>query len=126
MRENLAKPVQVKIDGKIRQVSTGEAILIRALRDAVSGGKRAAEQRLKLMERFDLPEEKETESVWDLEKLSMKELVELEQLACKATDRMDEFYALEEQGKRNDEAARNERIRIFRPNILSESSHDGD
>lgn len=68
----------------------GEAILMRSLRDAVSGGKRAAEQGLKLMERFDRPEKKEEEPTWRLEHLTDDELTELERLAVKASGEVDD------------------------------------
>lgn len=115
VRENLAKPIQVKLDGKLRTVSMGEAILMRSLRDAVSGGKRAAEQGLKLMERFDQPEEKEAEPEWDWDQLTEEELTIVERLIHKASGKMDEYEELERRRERDDEAARAERVRIFGP-----------
>ncbi|WP_156347189.1 DUF5681 domain-containing protein [Sphingomonas sp. Leaf33] len=120
VRENLARTVQVRMDGHTRTVSVGEAILMRTLRDAVSGGKRAAEQGLKLMERFGTPEPEEAELVWSLENLSDDELTELERLSCKATGKLDEFAEFEADRRRERQEARAERIRIFGPNILPE------
>ncbi|KQN19288.1 hypothetical protein ASE86_12310 [Sphingomonas sp. Leaf33] len=112
--------MQVRMDGHTRTVSVGEAILMRTLRDAVSGGKRAAEQGLKLMERFGTPEPEEAELVWSLENLSDDELTELERLSCKATGKLDEFAEFEADRRRERQEARAERIRIFGPNILPE------
>jgi hypothetical protein len=124
VRENLAKPVQVRLDGKTRTVSFGEAILMRTLRDAVSGGKRAAEQGLKLMERFGPPEEKAEEPELDLSQFTTKELTEFERLVCKATGKLDELAVSEAQRKRDRQTAREGRIRIFGPDILPEDDED--
>jgi hypothetical protein len=96
VRENLAKTVQVKLDGKTQTVSIGEAILMRT-RDAVSGGKRAAEQGLKLMERYGPVEPDEPETVWDYGVFTDEELVEFERLVCKGTGKMERFSELEHQ-----------------------------
>lgn len=97
---------------------------MRTLRDAVSGGKRAAEQGLKLMERFGPPDEKEDEPAWDLEQLTSDELTELQRLHCKATGRMELFYELQEQHKRDREAFRQERIRLFGPSVVLDDEEE--
>jgi hypothetical protein len=95
VQENLAKPVQVKMDGKMRTVTIGEAILMRTLRDAVSGGKSAAEQGLKLMERYGPAEPEEPKLELSLAEFSIEELTEFERLIAKATGQTEQFEELE-------------------------------
>jgi len=92
VRESLAQRVQVKIDGKLRTMSLGQALLMRTLRDGLGGSRRAADQGLRLMERYGLIEDDEG-AAWDLSLLDDDEFDEFERLLSKASGTEDKWRA---------------------------------
>jgi hypothetical protein len=118
VREEQSKTIQVKIDGKMRSVPLGQAILMRMLREGVAGSRRASDQGLRLMERYGLAEEP-PEQTFDLTVFTDKELNEWGRLLYKASGQEAEFHA-------EREAARAERIRIFGPGVVEHDDDDAD
>jgi hypothetical protein len=92
VREALAKRIQIRSDGKLMTVSVGEAQLMRTLRDAIGGSRRAADQGLRMMERYGLYEDNEDAEA-DLSLLEDNELRELDRLMYKCRGREDEWHA---------------------------------
>ncbi len=96
VREALAQRVQVKADGKLKTVSMGQALLMRTLRDGIGGSRQAADQGLRLMERYGLFGE-DDEAAWDLSLLDDHEFEEFDRLLHKSMGRADEWRAEQEQ-----------------------------
>ena len=88
VREALAKRVRIKAEGKPMTMSVGQALLMRTLRDGIGGSRRAAEQGLRLMERYGLSDD--VDEAHDLSLLDDDEIADLERLVLKSLGREDE------------------------------------
>ena len=80
VREELSKAVQVKADGKLKSMPVGQALLMRTLREGIGGSRRAADQGIRLMERYGPQEDS---LGWDLSKLTDDELDAFEAMLAK-------------------------------------------
>lgn len=91
VREELGKIIHIKADGKLQRTSVGQALLMRTLREGVGGSRRAAEQGLRLMERYGSVAEPDEEE-YNLGLLTDAELDEWVRLMHKALGREDEWH----------------------------------
>jgi hypothetical protein len=120
VREELGKVIQIKADGKLKRTSVGQALLMRTLREGVGGSRRAADQGLRLMERYGLVAEPPAEE-FNLKNLTDAELHEWGRLMAKSLGREEEWH--EEEATRR-AAAKAERIRIFGRDIWEDNPAD--
>lgn len=90
VREHASERVQIKVDGKVRTVSVGQAVLLRIFREGVAGKRAAAEQALRLLERYGM-EDEPTDDGFNLGLLTDDEVFELSRLQFKMIGKEAQF-----------------------------------
>ena len=115
VREELSKKVQVKTNGKVKSLSVAQALLMRTLREGISGSRRAADQGIRLMEKYGLFDDSDVAN-YDLKRLTREEFDEFGRLFHKALGLVDEWQDELSDLRTKAEA---ERARIFGPRTLN-------